>query len=106
MLAYRVLPFCRQLCCTVALLIVLFLQSTVYGQQKSYRVYTADDGLVSNHIQSLFQDTDGFLWFATFNGISIYDGHRFVNHTSENGGITDNIVFGFFQKSKDEVWVI
>jgi len=100
-----ILPCCR-LCCTVAILTVLFLRPTAYAQQKSYRVYTSDDGLVSNHIQSVFQDEDGFLWFATFNGISIYDGHHFVSHTAENGGLTDNIVFGFFQKSKDEVWVI
>lgn len=70
------------------------------AQQKSFRLYSKNDGLLSNHIQSIFQDEDGFIWFANFGGISIYDGHQFINYTAENGGISDNIVFGFFKKAR------
>lgn len=96
--------------CKIVLLIFIlsFIVSDdfVQAQQKSFRLYTKNDGLLSNHIQSIFQDEDGFIWFANFGGISIYDGHQFINYTAENGGISDNIVFGFFKKSKNETWVI
>ena len=93
----------------IAPLIFLYVVCFPYvsdSQPKSYRIYSANDGLVSNHIHGIFQDADGFMWFASFAGISIYDGNSFTNYTAENGGITDNIVFGFFQRSKDETWVI
>jgi hypothetical protein len=38
--------------------------------------------------------------------MSIYDGNHFVNYTSENKGLSDNIVNHFFQKDKNEVWVL
>jgi two-component sensor histidine kinase len=84
----------------------VYSNNNAAAQQKSFRVYTSNDGLVSNHIKAIFQDDDGFIWFASFGGITIYDGNHFTNYTAENGGISDNIVFGFFQRNKDETWVI
>jgi len=110
MLPKSVITPCNNRCNNrFALLLFVLLFANVFyatAQQKSFRLYTKNDGLISNHIQSIFQDEDGFIWFANFGGISIYDGHQFINYTAENGGISDNIVFGFFKKSKNETWVI
>lgn len=88
------------------------LASTAICQQKYFRVYTTRDGLPSSTIpacpeaKTVFQDNDGFIWLATFGGVSIYDGHKFLNHTVENGGINDDNVLNFFQRSRDEIWVV
>lgn len=37
------------------------------------------DGLPNNNIRSIYQDKKGFLWFATLNGLSRYDGNSFLN---------------------------
>ncbi|TAL41241.1 MAG: hypothetical protein EPN92_13240, partial [Chitinophagaceae bacterium] len=90
-----------------AIFIILFTVSFYsLAQQKYFRQYTANDGLVSNQLMSVFQDADGFMWFASFGGISIYDGYHFTNYTAENKGVTDNITTGFFARSKDETWVV
>lgn len=84
----------------------------LYSQQKYFRVYTARDGLPSSTIpacpdaKTVFQDGDGFIWLATFGGVSIYDGYRFINHTVENGNLSDDNVLNFFQRSKNETWVV
>ena len=39
------------------------------------------DGLSCNTIKSIEQDQDGFIWFATTNGMSRYDGYRFKNYS-------------------------
>jgi signal transduction histidine kinase/ligand-binding sensor domain-containing protein len=86
--------------------------SFLCAQQKYFRYYTTDDGLPGNTIPAgdskrpIFQDKDGFMWFASFSGISIYDGNKFNNYSTVNGGLTDDIVFNFFQKSGNEVWVV
>ena len=100
--------------CTVAMAFLLFLATArrANAQQTYYRFYSTNDGLPSNTIAAepqkkpIFQDQKGFIWFATFGGISIYDGYHFTNYTTENGGLTDDIAFVFFERSEDEVWVV
>lgn len=39
--------------------------------------YDEADGVSSNHITQLLQDEQGFMWFATWNGLCRYDGYEF-----------------------------
>lgn len=42
----------------------------------SLKQLTTDDGLASNNITSVFQDSKGLIWITSFNGFMIYDGER------------------------------
>src|SRR5262249_51264418 len=68
-------------------LIVLLPIGAIEGwaQQLPIKTYTTADGLPSTFIQFIVRDSRGFLWFCTRNGLSRYDGHRFVNYGSERG---------------------
>lgn len=41
------------------------------------RTFTTRDGLVSDHVVSLIEDSHGHLWLATWEGVSRFDGSRF-----------------------------
>jgi ligand-binding sensor domain-containing protein len=41
--------------------------------------FTTEDGLAANVINAIVQTRDGFLWIGSFNGLSRFDGRRFVN---------------------------
>lgn len=43
--------------------------------------YSVRDGLICNTINAVTQDRDGFIWLATSNGFSRFDGYSFVNFT-------------------------
>jgi ligand-binding sensor domain-containing protein len=45
--------------------------------------FTTADGLPSNHVYSVAEDTSGFLWIATDNGVSRFDGKKFRNYGVE-----------------------
>lgn len=49
------------------------------------RTYTTQNGLISNTINDLFQDSRGYLWIATFDGLSVFDGSSFKSYTSLDG---------------------
>ena len=50
---------------------------TAHAQQYSFQYYGVDQGLADLAVRALYQDTRGFLWLATENGVFRYDGERF-----------------------------
>ena len=77
--------------------------TNVWPQQRNYKTFTEDDGLPSSTIYSIFQDSKGYLWFATDKGVSRYDGYQFNNY-NVNDGLSDNEVLNFFEDSNDRLW--
>ncbi len=65
--------------------------------------FTTNNGLPSNHIYDILQDNQGFLWFATDNGISRFDGKYFQNYTTEDG-LSSNEVIQIAQTSDGVIW--
>lgn len=60
----------------------------LHGQP--YHHYGFKEGLASNYAYRTIQDNRGFLWIATANGISRFDGKEFKNFNLQNGlPITD-----------------
>jgi ligand-binding sensor domain-containing protein len=49
------------------------------------QIYNASNGLAHNRIRSVLADSRGFLWFGTVDGLSRFDGSRFVNYGPEHG---------------------
>jgi len=68
-----------------------------------FRRYSRDDGLVSNSIRAIHQDSIGNFWFATLGGISYYDGQRFETYTVEDG-LTDNSVNSILEDRHGHLW--
>jgi len=46
------------------------------------------DGLPDNTVRDIFQDSRGYMWFATFNGLCRYDGKNFHTYHSIPGDTT------------------
>jgi ligand-binding sensor domain-containing protein len=87
----------------IFLLFLFFCSVSAFAQQPFLRNYSVSDGLPSNEVYDVFNDSKGFLWFATDAGVSRYDGYHFLNFTSRDG-MPDNTVFGFYEDSKGRIW--
>lgn len=57
----------------------------LHGQVLPFQSYVVRDGLPSNYITALCQDSRGYLWIGTDNGLSVYDGTEFKNFTTTDG---------------------
>jgi len=73
---------------TTILFIVLGVTSA-FSQSLSIHKYTSKDGLPSNTITTITQDSKGFIWIGTYDGISMYDGESFRNYRNQDspGGV-------------------
>lgn len=58
---------------------VLFLLSLrLLGVENvKFTHYSSDDGLSQNHVLDIIQDSKGFMWFATWDGLNKFDGKSF-----------------------------
>jgi signal transduction histidine kinase/ligand-binding sensor domain-containing protein len=75
------------------------------AQQYSFVHYTPKDGLISNQVRNIYQDSKGRLYFTSVNGLSVYDGSRFINYNSRNGLAID-IVNCIMEMGDDSIWII
>ena len=57
-------------------------QNCANGYKLHSRNISTADGLTSNAINEMVQDTEGYIWMATNNGLSRYDGYVAVNYSS------------------------
>ncbi len=57
----------------------------VLAQPFNFTVYRENDGLPSGYIQSVFEDSRGYLWICTFGGLSRFDGRTFKNYDIKDG---------------------
>jgi ligand-binding sensor domain-containing protein/signal transduction histidine kinase len=71
--------------CRVLELALLATCSSLPGAQLPLRHYTTADGLANNRVYSIASDSRGFLWFATAEGLSRFDGYGFANQTENTG---------------------
>jgi ligand-binding sensor domain-containing protein/signal transduction histidine kinase len=71
----------------VVLLMSLLLSAATgaRAEQLPVKTYTIADGLAHDEIRKIFQDSHGFLWFCTTDGLSRFDGYRFTTYTAKNG---------------------
>ena len=95
----------------LSFIFVLQIQSTgLYppASQSEYliRHYDIEDGLPVNAINGIVQNEEGYLYFATYDGLARYDGYEFDIYNSGNSpGIITNRQAGIIQASDGTLWI-
>jgi ligand-binding sensor domain-containing protein len=59
----------------------------------SFNHLTIDDGLSNSIVQDIFQDSRGYIWIATIDGLNRYDGYEFKvfrNERNDSSSISSN----------------
>ena len=70
----------------LTILLLHGITQTVFSQKPVYtnfEKFDSEDGLPQNHINSIAQDKDGFMWFATPSGLARFDGKDFIQFGAE-----------------------
>ena len=86
------------------LILCLNFPLVVLTQQIIFKTYTVQDGLVSNPIRRIYQDSRGFMWIGTWEGLSKYDGNKFTNYTIGNG-LSYNMVNDIYESPDSKLYV-
>lgn len=92
-----------------ALLIsVASLELTAQRGSSVSRIYTMNEGVPETAVNWILQDSRGFIWVATYDGLSKFDGYKFAtykrNPTSANS-LGHNIVTRLCEDDYGRLWV-
>src|SRR3990167_4658484 len=82
-------------------ILFLFTLST-FSQQYTFINYSTENGLAQSQVSAMCQDKGGYIWFATFGGLSRFDGKTFVNYTKSDG-LLDNQLYSICIDSKERI---
>ncbi len=84
--------------------LALFFCATVHAEHLPVKTYTVADGLPRDMVYKIKQDSRGFLWFCTMDGISRFDGYAFTNFTT-NDGLPDRHVNDFLETKSGTIFI-
>lgn len=90
---------------SVLLLFAFLTPVGLYSQAPLMYHFDESNGLPSNEIYQIKQDSRGYIWLATSNGVSRFNGYEFENW-SEREGIKDNAIFETFEDVRGNIWFL
>jgi ligand-binding sensor domain-containing protein len=66
---------------------------------KTFKYYTINEGLLDNQIRSIQEDKNGSILISTVKGLSIYDGQKFTNYSTNT-----SVPIYDWNKVKGDLW--
>lgn len=71
------------------------------------RHYSTEDGLPQYNIMDMLQDRKGYLWLATWDGLSKFDGYNFRNYKAKSGNkyfMKSNRIEKLYEDAYGRIW--
>lgn len=93
---------------SVIVIMLMVSGQRVYAEQFRFIHYEIEDGLSSNTVRSILQDSQGFMWFGTENGLNRFDGYTFktfFNNPNDSTTLGNNYVYALLEDKKGTLWI-
>lgn len=88
---------------------LLFAFSKLFSQGIfTVKHYNMNDGLAHSMTKDVIQDTKGYIWLGTWNGVDKFDGYSFRNFKSypqDKVKLPSNRIEGLSMSAEDNLWV-
>jgi ligand-binding sensor domain-containing protein len=97
-------------CIWIVLACILFLHHRALSQRHNIKFdhIGTDEGLSHGSVLSLFQDSRGFLWIGTREGLNKYDGYQFTSYNKTDDIIYDvnaNTITDLAEDADGNIWM-
>jgi len=97
-------------CLPVAALLALSAPGASAAELRNLRFerLSLEEGLSQSHVNAILQDSRGFMWFGTQDGLNRYDGYRFTvfkHDPFDPTSLSSNIVWAIHEAADGTLWV-
>jgi len=93
----------RKMALTALFWIVTTTLTATAGQ---FRTIDVKDGLADNFVRDITTDSEGYIWLSTINGLSRYDGYRFMNFQPQQWGGRSGDVAMVRETADHTLWML
>jgi len=90
------------------LFFLIILAGQVYSQQYNFANYSINEGLSQSVVNCLFQDSKGYIWIGTQNGLNRFNGKSFdvYNYNPmDTNSISNNWIYAIAEDHNGNLWV-
>jgi signal transduction histidine kinase/CheY-like chemotaxis protein/ligand-binding sensor domain-containing protein len=92
----------------IVLIMMLSLMSFAQNKNLSFRHIGKRDGLSHSNTVCILEDSRGFMWFGTSDGLNKYDGYTFTiyrNNPKDPNSLSGNFIQTIIEDSKGDLWI-
>lgn len=91
-------------------ILTILLPFSAYSQVEDYKLnnLSTDEGLPTDNILYAYQDSYGYLWLASFEGLIRWDGYNYKTYhhqESDSNSLAGNIVYTIKEDHKKRLWI-
>ncbi len=93
---------------TFVFVLLAFQQLGAQIHHLRFQSYNTKDGLSQTHVLCIYQDSKGYLWFGTYNGLNRFDGKNFKVYQlskSNSNTISGNWIKNITEDRDGNLWV-
>jgi PAS domain S-box-containing protein len=79
-----------------------------FSQPLIFDHYAVEDGISQSEIICIFQDSEGYMWFGTQNGLNKFDGYTFENFfydPSDSNTVSNSWIFDITEDANGVLWL-
>ncbi len=88
--------------------VILFFSFVAFSQNYKFEKVGTRAGLSHSNISCILQDSRGFMWFGTRDGLNKYDGYRFTvfkNDADDTTTLAHNTVMDIVEDEQGDIWI-
>ncbi len=87
---------------------MVFMICNLFAQKFNPEFIQLYEGLSQRTITCILQDSKGYMWFGTYNGLNKFDGNQIIvyeNIKNDSTSLSHNLIADIFEDSKGNLWV-
>src|SRR5688572_321869 len=67
-----------------------------------------EQGISSESVGSILQDSKGYIWFGTLDGLNKYDGYTFTKYQfdpNDSNSVSQNFIYTIYEDKDGAIWL-
>jgi signal transduction histidine kinase/ligand-binding sensor domain-containing protein/DNA-binding response OmpR family regulator len=92
----------------IKFILIILSITPIFLRAEKVQLWTPNEGLSNSHISQIYQDSQGYIWIATENGLNKFNGYNFTVYSeqpNDSASLQGNYVYTVFEDSRGIFWV-